>query len=141
MKRELESIAPQGTVARAARQMRAAGVGFLPVCNAEGTVVGVVTDRDIALRVCADNLPPDSTPVSAIMTTAVVTCRDEDPLDQVEAMMARYQKSRVVVLNGSGHLAGIVSVTDLLQVEEPIRVARLLRQVSARCFRYEGAQS
>lgn len=141
MKRQLSAIAPQTTAARAAREMRAAGIGFLPVCNREGTVVGVLTDRDLALRVCADQLPVETTTASAIMTTAVIACRGDDSLDQVEALMARHQKSRLVVVDPNGHLAGVVSITDLLQVEEPIRVARLLRQVSARCFRYEGAQA
>ena len=76
---KVESVAPHLTVELAARKMRDHILGFLPVCDEEGRVLGVLTDRDIALRVCAAGQHADQMRVEEIMSRPVVACRVPSP--------------------------------------------------------------
>ena len=70
------------SVQACAEMMRDNGIGFVPVVDADGQVVGVVTDRDLVLRVLANDLPSD-TPVGQVMTCVVRICRPDDELKEV----------------------------------------------------------
>ena len=120
----------------AAKMMRECGCGVLPVVDAERRVLGVLTDRDIVLRVCAAGGALDKTPVSSIMSREVVACNATDSLQAAQELMSLHQKQRLPVLEG-GKLVGVLSLTDIAQVEEPTRVARLLREITAREVRLE----
>ena len=141
MWRTPEHVSPDATVAEAARRMRDACMGFLPVCAADGTVLGVITDRDIVLRVEAGGLVGEVTAVAAVMTTDVIACRPGDSVESAVELMGRLQKSRLVVLDDEAHLAGVISLSDLAQHGEPLRVARLLRDVYAREYRVRGSRA
>ncbi|MCI0572435.1 MAG: CBS domain-containing protein, partial [Myxococcaceae bacterium] len=67
MKREVVTVSPDETVEAAARRMRDANVGFLPVCDADGRPLGTLTDRDVVLRVVAERRS-SALPVRAVMT-------------------------------------------------------------------------
>lgn len=140
MCRHVEVIAPDDGVPLAALRMREQRIGFLPVCERDGRVVGVVTDRDIALRVCADHLLPDETQVRDVMSKEVVSCRDSDSVAHALDLMARRQKMRIIVFDALDRLAGVISWSDLAQVEEPLRVARLMRDVAAREYRVRSVR-
>jgi CBS-domain-containing membrane protein len=137
MRRRLETVEPETSVAEAAELMRHGGCGFLPVCLHDGTVVGVVTDRDIALRVCAERRPPE-TSIGAIMSTDVVSCRPDDTVWRAEQLMMQTKKMRVIVADERNRVAGVLSITDIAQFEEPLRVAQVLRELSSREFRVES---
>jgi CBS domain-containing protein len=139
MQRSPERIAPETTVAEAARRMRDACVGFLPVCAADGKVMGVLTDRDIALRVDAPGLA-GSTPVSRVMSRGLIACGPGDELDHALALMGRERKCRLVILDDAGRLAGVISLSDLAQHSEPLRLARLLREIYVREYRVRKAR-
>lgn len=112
------------------RVMRDQKVGLLPVVNGGGRVVGVVTDRDIALRVVAGN-KPGSTLVREVMTRGpVVTITAGDELAELESRLAKAHKRRAVVIDSLGRCVGIVSLWDIAQKEEPSRTVLLLREVS-----------
>ncbi|MBS1151613.1 MAG: hypothetical protein H6Q89_3311 [Myxococcaceae bacterium] len=112
------------------RLMRDRKVGLLPVINTGGRVVGVVTDRDIALRVVAGNRP-GSTLVREVMTRGpVVTVTAGDELTELESRLAKARKRRAVVIDSFGRCVGIVSLWDIAQKEEPSRTVMLLREVS-----------
>lgn len=114
------------------RLMRDRRVGLLPVINGGGRVVGVVTDRDIALRVVAGNRP-GSTLVREVMTRGpVVTVTAQDELSELESRLAKAHKRRAVVIDNLGRCVGIVSLWDIAQKEEPARTVMLLREVSRR---------
>lgn len=134
MRMEVEALPPDATAEDAARKMREELVGFLVVCGPNARVLGVLTDRDVALRVCAAGLP-STTPVSELMTREIVSCRPEDPLTRAEDQMIARQKSRVVVMDEEGRLHGVISLTDVAHFEEPLRAARVLREITAREFR------
>jgi CBS domain-containing protein len=116
--------------------MRDAGIGFLPVCDDERHLLGVLTDRDIAVRVCATGRAPSETPVQDIMSRDIVGCSPSDPVSVAESLMAKNLKSRIVMIDDDGRLVGLISLVDLAQYEDPLAVARLVRQVGIREFRF-----
>lgn len=113
MRRPVETVRRGESVQAAAQKMRDFRVGFLPVCGDGDRVVGVVTDRDMAIRVCATGESPATTPVEAIMSTDLVTCSADAEVEQAEALMAQNRKSRVLVLSSGGDPAGVISLSDI----------------------------
>ena len=119
------------TALDAARQMADNDIGAVPVCDRDGRLVGVVTDRDLALRVLAESKRP-CTPVSEVMSRHVVTCRLDDDLQLAEGKMASYRKSRIVILDERGGCAGVLSISDVAGLETRRRTGWLLREVVRR---------
>jgi CBS domain-containing protein len=105
-------------------------VGFLPVCDQSKKVLGTITDRDIAIRVLAENRPA-KTSVAEVMTREVVACRPEDDIRVAEHMMSQNHKSRIICLDDAGRLAGVISLSDLAQ-HDGARAARTMKEVSER---------
>jgi CBS domain-containing protein len=132
MRRPAERVKPEETVAVAAKKMRDLRIGFLPVCDAAGKVLGIVTDRDIAIRLCAENQNAATTRVNAIMSRDVISCSVGNPAARAEELMTVHLKLRIVVLEDDGRLAGIISLTDLAHYLQPTQAAAILRKVSAR---------
>lgn len=129
MKRNVECIAPNERTADAARKMRDANVGFLPICDADGKVLGTITDRDIAIRLVAEDRPGDR-PVDEIMTQEVVACAPDADLTEATRLMRENHKSRILCTDADGRLAGVISLSDIAQVTEDS--AATLREVSER---------
>ena len=123
MKRDFEYVTPADIVHTAARKMRDKGVGFLPVCDEYGRPVGTLTDRDIAVRVVADDLRPSNAGVRAVMTTEVVSCNPQDDLRVAEERMAENRKSRILCTDDDGRLVGVISLSDVIEREEDDRIA------------------
>lgn len=97
----------------AARLMREHEIGFLPVQDAHGRVVGVVTDRDLALKVVAADQQPTSTVVGDVMTHPVVSCRAAEELSRAEREMTVHALRRIVIVDAKGHAVGVISATDI----------------------------
>ncbi len=114
MKRRPIHVTPHDTCQTAARRMRDANVGFLPVCDWEHRVVGIVTDRDLALRIVADGLQA-GVPAIDVMSREVVACRPDDELERAEAIMGASHKSRLVVIDDGGRLLGVLSLSDVAE--------------------------
>jgi CBS domain-containing protein len=131
MKREVHCVSLKDTVEEAARRMRDANIGFLPVCDQAKKVIGALTDRDIAIRVVAAG-KPTTTPVEAAMTRQVVACRPSDDLEHAQGLMAEGQKSRIMCLDADGHLVGVISLSDIAQHEDDARASDTFRQVTER---------
>jgi len=92
--------------------MRQLDVGVLPVCSG-GEVLGIVTDRDIAVRGVAAGLGPDSGCVSDVMTRDVMCAGENQDSDELISLMSDCQVRRVPVVNQNKELVGIVSLGDL----------------------------
>jgi CBS domain-containing protein len=119
MTREVIWISPDVTLAEAARTMKAFDVGALPVC-AGARLVGIITDRDLAIRATAEGRDPVQTLVSDVMTMEAVCCFEAEPLVTAAHLMRRWQIRRIVVVDHLGALAGILTLTDLaLNSREP----------------------
>jgi CBS domain-containing protein len=115
MSKTLETLSETDTIARAAIIMKEAQVGFLPICGADRKVIGVVTDRDLVTRGIAKNLDAKTTSAAMIMTSPALTCLADADLRAAEELMARERRSRVVVTDADGTIAGVLSVVDLLE--------------------------
>jgi CBS domain-containing protein len=131
MTAETAVIRPEDGATDAARVMRDEGIGFLPVVEDDGTVVGAVTDRDLVVRLLAEGLSP-ATRVELLMTVDPVACHAGDDLGVAEELMQANQISRLVVLGDDDLLAGVVSLADVAQYEEECRVGRLVADVTER---------
>jgi CBS domain-containing protein len=136
MKKDVICIDRDDTVQLAARKMRDSNVGFLPICERGGKVVGTLTDRDIAVRCDAEGLPSPTCRVEDVMTAHVVSCRADDDLVMAETLMAEHHKSRIVVTNADGYLQGVLSLSDIVQLEGPRRAAETIRKVTSREARF-----
>jgi CBS domain-containing protein len=112
MTRRVETVDPMESLQSAAARMRSCGIGVLPVLE-EGVPVGMVTDRDITVRATALGKDPKKTLVREIMTTTVVTCREEDPVAEAERMMEEMAVRRLVVLDAWHRMVGIISLDDI----------------------------
>lgn len=88
--------------------------GFLPVINAQGNVIGVVTDRDICIALGTRNRLPGEITVGEIISGKVVACRPEDDLRTALATMAQEKVRRLPVITADGKLEGILSMDDIV---------------------------
>ena len=125
MKREFRSVARDATIRDAARQMREAGVGMLPVEDGQ-EIVGSVTDRDITIRATANGADPNTTPVSEVMSHEVFTCVEDDDLRQAAQIMEDNQIRRLMVQNDESEFVGMLAIADLARHQE---TAQLLNEV------------
>ena len=132
MKTVPQSVNADDPIRLAAEIMSAANIGFLPVCDDGGKVVGTVTDRDIVVRAIARGLDPALGRVVEVMSRDVVACRPEHELALAEQFMANYQVSRLVITDDDGVLEGVISLSDIAEHEPARRAARTLRAVAAR---------
>lgn len=103
------------SIVRVAQFMKTEDVGAVPVVESLSTrkLVGIVTDRDIAVKAVASGRSVDSTTVKEVMTTDVVTCREDDEIDHAVARMAERQVRRLPVVDANGAMRGIISQADI----------------------------
>lgn len=113
MTSDVECISPNASIAEAAQRMKSLDVGSIPVCGEQDRLVGMVTDRDIAIRCVADGNDPNFTTVQDVMTPEILFCRDDQEASEAAEMMEGQKVRRLVVINRDKRLAGIVSIGDL----------------------------
>lgn len=118
-------------IANVAARMRARDVGFLPVCNDAGEIVGTITDRDLVVRAMAERMDADA-PVHRVMSTHPITCHKNHDIRIAEDLMRRYMKSRMICVDDVGHPVGVISLSDIAEADYPWRTGRVLRDVAAR---------
>lgn len=109
---EVRVIAPESTVLEAAQRMKELDVGSLPVLDGD-TLLGMVTDRDIVVRLVAAGDHADATAVREVMTAPIVFCFEDQDIEDVARLMEVQQIRRLIVLNADRRLAGIVSLGDI----------------------------
>lgn len=131
MTSEVEILRAKETVREAARRMRDLNIGFLPICDDADQLVGVITDRDIALRVVAEGRRGDLA-VEQVMTEEVITCRPEDDVRLAEALMRTNQKARLVCVDETGEVAGVISLVDIAQYDDERRAGQVVADVTER---------
>jgi CBS domain-containing protein len=129
MTAQVVTAKPTDTIKRVAKIMQEVDTGVVPVSD-DGRVVGMITDRDIVVRVVAEGGDPNG-PVSAAMSQDVQTCREDDNLADAAALMGSHQLRRLPVVNDAGRLVGILSLGDIAQDYGAKRVGQTLEEISA----------
>ncbi|HEX3127139.1 MAG TPA: CBS domain-containing protein [Thermoanaerobaculia bacterium] len=114
-------ITPETTARQAARLMEDNDVGSLPVVESDSTrrLVGVVTDRDLALRVLGRGESPE-VPVREVMSSNVQSCRAEDSIDDVENAMSRHQVRRIPIVDADNCVVGMIAQADLARERKAV---------------------
>jgi CBS domain-containing protein len=124
---------PNDMVAQAAQKMKRENVGSIPVIENEQTqkLVGIVTDRDLTLKVVAEGLDAKSTRVEAVMTRNVVTCLAEDDLQKALDAMSGHQLRRIPVVGTDNKILGIIAQVDVAtRGNQPEKTAEMVKQIS-----------
>ena len=124
----VEVIQRDDTIQHAAQRMHDLDVGSLPVVDAKA-LVGIVTDRDIAVRGVATGMIPQEARVSDVMTADVHWCSADETVEQVLALMGDEQVRRLPVLNAAKEIVGIVALGDLA-TRQPAPTDEALREIS-----------
>ena len=128
MTAQVATASPRTTIAEVAQTMSDVESGAIPVTD-DGRVVGLITDRDIVLRVVAANLPFD-TPVAEVMTAGVETCREDANVAAAAAKMGAKQIRRLAVVDADGKLSGMLSLGDIALEYGAKAVGRTLEEIS-----------
>ena len=118
------------TVLDAAQRMEKLGVGALPVCGDDDQLKGMVTDRDIVVKVLAHGKNPARTTAGELAEGKPVTIGADDDIDELVRTMAKHEVKRLPVIDGQ-RLVGIVSEADLAEHASPEQVVSVVRGVYA----------
>jgi CBS domain-containing protein len=129
MTTEVETISSEQTAREAASFMLRADAGSIPVCEGD-RVIGMITDRDIAVRGVAEGRGPD-TPVSELMSDGIICAREDEDIETVAQRMSDEQVRRLPVLDAEERLIGIVSLGDLARETRGETAHEALEGVSA----------
>ena len=130
MSKNPASVTPETSIRDAARLMKTEDVGVLPVVESEGSkrVVGLVTDRDIAVRAVAEGRAEAS--VRDVMTADPKTAREDDDVDSVMSLMGSEQVRRIPIVDERGQLVGIVAQADIVREASDRKAERTVERIS-----------
>ena len=123
------SIDSDKSTAYAAKMMRDENVGLAPIVEGD-RLIGTVTDRDITIRVVAEGKDPESTKVTEIASTELVTVTPQQDLDEALRLMAKHQVRRLPVVENGGRLVGVVAQADVARSADDSRTGELVEQIS-----------
>jgi CBS domain-containing protein len=115
MNKNVEWLTEKDTIRKAASVMAEAGVGFLPICDAEQRVIGVVTDRDLTTRALAKKIDPDTTSAALVMSSPALTFLESAEVSDAEALMATERKARLVIIDAEEKLTGVLDLADVVE--------------------------
>ena len=133
MTRNPVSARPDDTVASVARLMKENDIGPVPIVddNSSKKLVGIVTDRDLAIKVVAAGHDPQTTTVKEVMTTHVVTCRDHDDIETALEAMSTQQLRRIPVVDDGNMLLGIIAQADIAtRMDSPEKTGEVVKDIS-----------
>lgn len=128
MSSNIRMIPSSTTLQAAAELMRQADVGILPISE-NGQVVGMLSDRDITVRGVAEGADPASTPAGDIMSRDVISCFEDQDVNDIAKLMEQNKVRRVVVVNRKNEAVGVVSIDDLAMYAETRALADEVAEV------------
>ena len=117
------------SVAYAAKMMRDEDVGLAPIVEGD-KLIGMLTDRDIAIRVVADGKDPDQVKVREVASKQVVTIDPQQDLDEALRIMAKHQVRRLPVVEEDGKLVGVVAQADVAREGDDKQTGALVEEIS-----------
>ena len=131
MTRNPSCVTPDTRVQDAARLMKTEDVGIIPVVESQGSkkLVGVITDRDIAIRVVAEGIASSSSTVRDVMTSNITTSAPDDSVKDVMELMGREQVRRIPIVD-KGELVGIIAQADIVREADDKRAERTVEKIS-----------
>ena len=124
---------PTDSPKRAAEYMKRENVGSIPVIENEQTrkLIGIITDRDLVLKVIAKGRDTLSTKVESVMTRKMVSCRADDSLQKAMDLMSKYQIRRIAIVDKAHVILGIISQADLAtRGNRPEKTAEVVKEIS-----------
>lgn len=128
---DIQYLKSSASAREAASRLEAAGVGAIPVCEDDGHLTGMVTDRDIAIKVVAAGRDAEETTLAELgQESEVVTIGADDSLDEVLETMKRHQVRRLPVIDGD-RMVGVVSQADLARQISAEQIGDLVASISA----------
>jgi CBS domain-containing protein len=133
MTQDLVYCWPEDPVSKVAQLMKKEDIGPVLIVDNEQSrkLIGIVTDRDLALKVVAEGRDPKTTNVETVMTRKLVTCRADDDIESAMKAMAQYQLRRIPVVDDHMKLVGIISQADVAtRVDEPEKTAEVVKEIS-----------
>ena len=137
MTRDVQLVSPTQTIRDAARMMAELDAGALPV-QQDDRLVGMITDRDIAVRAVAQGKSPE-TPVRDVMSPELLYCFDDQEIEDVARNMGEVKVRRLPVVNRDKRLVGIVSIGDLALKEEQTLTGSAVAKISKHGGRHSQA--
>jgi CBS domain-containing protein len=126
------AVTPQTSVREAAQLMEQEDVGSLPVVDEGTRLVGIVTDRDLAVRVLAQGSDPEQTRVGEVASTDIVALTPEHDLDEALKLMASEQVRRLPIVAGENQLVGVVSQADVARSSKEKATGEVVEAISQR---------
>jgi CBS domain-containing protein len=119
-------------VTELAQKMRSADVGLIPVVDNlySNKLLGVVTDRDLAVRVIADGKDVAETTAEEVMTSSPICCLPDDTVATVTNLMANHQIRRVLVVDEFGRMVGIIAQADLARQIDAQTTGKVVEEIS-----------
>jgi len=133
MTRNPECCVPTDSVMKAAQLMKSQDVGPIPiVADKDGRkLTGIITDRDLTIKVIAEARDPITTRLKEVMSDNVVTCKESDEVEQVLKLMEDNQVRRIPVVDQDNHLLGIIAQADVAtRLGNPGTTGRVVEQIS-----------
>ncbi len=128
---QVVSVSQREPISAAARLMKRHNLGALPVCDDEGRLRGMITDRDIVTRCVAADMDPSDTMLREIMSRGIRTCSSQDDVDAASQTMRREQIRRLPVTD-EGRLVGMVSLADIARRQScAMEAAQALGDISS----------
>ncbi len=129
MTRDIDMIDPNMTIDKAAKLMAEDDVGFLPV-GENDRLVGMLTDRDIAIRAVARGKDPSRTTVRDVMTDHVLYCYEDESIETAAQNMAKLQIRRMPIVNRDKRLVGVISLADIARKCDSNQAGMALKHVA-----------
>lgn len=124
---------PNDSALKAAELMKSGNIGSIPVIeNEEGKkLIGIVTDRDLTLKIVAQGLDSKTRKIETLMSRNIVTCHPDDNLQKALDIMAEHQLRRLPVVDENGRIRGIIAQADIAtRSDQPNKTAELVKEIS-----------
>ena len=125
------TIDAEKSVAYAAKMMRDEDVGLAPIVE-DDKLIGMLTDRDIAVRVAAEGRDPGQVKVRDVASSQLVTIDPQQDLDEALRIMAKHQVRRLAVVEEDGKLVGVVAQADVAREGDDKQTGELVEEISSR---------
>lgn len=124
---------PSDTIDHIAQLMKSENIGPVPIVENQQTLklIGIVTDRDLAIKVLADGLDPKSVRVEEVMVRDLVTCHPDDDVQKALTAMEVHKVRRLPVVDDKGAIVGIIAQADIaIRLDQPKKTAEMVEAIS-----------